>query len=204
MIRQINLLPAPPKRPLVSARHALLALLAWGALLAVQGWLGGRAVEAVQHTAERGAQALQEKQQLLLALQKKLGDGAQPTDIAAQIAALEPRTRVSRDLLARLKSGELGSLDGYGAQLSEFARLPPQGVWVTTVTVSDAGRALRVEGRALRKEQILPYAAMLNRAMRKYGIVLEDVEVAPLKQASTDAGDEALAPGTPIWTFKLY
>ncbi len=199
MARQINLLPAPPKRPLVSARNAALLLAAWGLLLAVQGWLGARAVDAAQLAAESGARNLQERQQLQTALQKKLGNDGQTSDVAAQIAALEPRTRVSRDLLARLKNGELGSLEGYGAQLTEFARVPAPGIWVTTITVPDAGRALRVEGRALHKEQVLPYAAALNRAMRKYGIVLKDVEIAPQKSVV-----DADAPSERVWTFKLY
>ncbi len=203
MSRQINLLPAPPKRPLASARHAALLLAAWAVLLALHGWLGSRAVDAAAVAADRSARELQERQQLRMALQEKLGDGGQPDDISAQIAALESRTQVSRDLLERLKSGELGSLKGYGAQLAEFARIPPHGVWLTRVTVSNAGRGLRVEGRALRKEQILPYAAVLNRAMHKYGIVLKDVEVVPLQPAGGDeAGPEAST--APVWTFKLY
>ncbi len=200
MSQQINLLPAPSKQPLASARNAALALAVWCVLLAVQGWLGGRAVDAARLSADRGAAELRERQQLLQALQKKLGAGEQPGDIAAQITALEPRTRISRDLLERLKNGELGSLDGYGAQLAEFTRIPQPGVWVTTVTISQAGRALRVEGRALRKEQILPYAAALNRVMGKYGIVLKDVEVAPLQPAIDEDGVAA----APVWTFKLY
>ncbi len=199
MARQINLLPTPPKPPLVSARNAALLLAAWGLLLAFQGWLGARAVDAAQLAAESGARNLQERQQLQTALQKKLGTDGPTNDVAAQIAALEPRTRVSRDLLARLKNGELGSLEGYGAQLTEFARVPAPGIWVTTITVSDAGRALRVEGRALHKEQVLPYAAALNRAMRKYGIVLKDVEIAPQKSVV-----DADAPADRVWTFKLY
>lgn len=200
MSQQINLLPAPPKKALASARNAALLLVIWCVLLAAQAWLGSSAVDAAQVATDRGARELQERQQLLLALQAKLGAGGQPNDIASQITALEPQTRVSKDLLERLKSGELGSLDGYGAQLAEFARIPQQGVWVTTATVSNAGRALRVEGHALRKEQILPYAAALNRAMRKYGIVLKDVEIMPMQQAI----EEDDAPAAPLWTFKLY
>lgn len=201
MTRQINLLPAPPKRPLFSARNATLVLLVWCAVLAIQVWLGERAVDAAKIAADRSARNLQERQQLQLALQKKLGSGGQAGDIATQIAALEPRTRVSRDLLARLKSGELGSLEGYSAQLTEFARIPAEGVWVTTVTVADAGRALRVDGRALRKEQVLPYAALLNRAMHKYGIVVKDVEITPLKQPASEDSDSTAVP---VWAFRLY
>ena len=199
MSQQINLLPKPPRRSPLSATNAAAALLLWAALLGGLVWAGARDVDAARTSADKVAAELASQRQLLQALQKKLGDNDNPHNLAAQIAALEPQTRVSRDLLERLKNGELGSLDGYGEQLTEFARVPQKGVWVTLVTVSNAGRALRIEGRALKKEQILPYAATLNAAMAKYGIVLKDVEVAPMQQTVDE--DQSVAP---VWTFKLY
>ena len=199
MSQHINLLPKPPKKPLLSAPNAAAALALWCVLLGLFAWSGSRDVDAARLRASQVAAELQSQQALLQALQKRLGDGAEPHDLAAQIAALEPQTRVSKDLLERLKNGELGSLDGYGRQLTEFARVPQNGAWVTLVTVTNAGRSLRVEGRALRKEQILPYAAALNAALAKFGIALKDVEVAPMQQTP----DEDLSDA-PVWTFKLY
>ncbi len=199
MSQHINLLPKPTKRTLLSAPHAAAGLALWCALLGLVAWSGSREVDTARLRADLVAGELQSQQVLLQALQKRLGDGAEPHDLAAQIAALEPQTRVSKDLLERLKQGELGSLDGYGRQLTEFARVPQKGVWVTLVTVSNAGRSLRVEGRALRKEQILPYAATPNAALAKYGIALKDVEVAPMQQTTDE--DQSVAP---VWTFKLY
>ena len=199
MSQQINLLPKPQRNLLLSAPHAAAALAFWCALLGVFAWSGSRDAEAARLRADKVAAELKSQQALLQALQKRLGDGAEPHDLAAQIAALEPQTRVSKDLLERLKNGELGSLDGYGRQLTEFASVPQKGAWVTLVTMSNAGRSLRVEGRALRKEQILPYAATLNAALAKYGIALKDVEVAPMQQTADE--DQSVAP---VWTFKLY
>ena len=199
MSQHINLLPKPQKNPLLSAPHAAAALALWCVLLGVFAWTGSRDAEAARIRADKVAAELQSQQVLLKALQKRLGDGAEPHDLASQIAALEPQTRVSKDLLERLKNGELGSLDGYGRQLTEFASVPQRGAWMTLVTVSNAGRSLRVEGRALRKEQILPYAATLNAALAKYGIALKDVEVAPMQQTADE--DQSVAP---VWTFKLY
>lgn len=199
MSQQINLLPKPPKKALLSAANAALIVLSCAALLGFLSWSGSRGVEAARLADQRSAQELTARQQMLQALQDKLGEADSPHDIGAQIAALEPQTRVSRDLLERLKTGELGSLNGYAGQLTEFASIPQRGVWVTMVTVSNAGRTLRVDGRALKKEQILPYAALLNGAMGKYGIALTHIEVAPLRQTVED--DESV---TPVWTFKLY
>lgn len=199
MSRQINLLPKPPKPSRLSALNIAAMLLVWGTVLGLQAWSGSRDIDAARANAGRIANELGAQRLLLQALQKKLGDGDGPQGLAAQIAALEPQTRVSKDLLQRLKNGDLGSLDGYGAQLTEFARVPQLGVWVTMVTVSNAGRSLRIEGRALKKEQILPYAAALNAAMSRYGIALNDIEVSPMQQTVDEDASRA-----PVWTFKLY
>ncbi len=199
MSQQINLLPRAPQAPALSARRALLGVGVWVLVLGAHVAWQSQAAEAARRDAESTAQALAQQEQLLLALQTRLGESANPNNIAAQIAALEPRTRVSRDLLARLKAGELGSLDGYGEELTELAALPRQGVWVTLVAVSNAGRTLRIEGRALRKEDVLPYAAALNDAVLKYGAQLNQIEIVPL-QAHPD--DDAAA--APVYVFKLY
>jgi hypothetical protein len=199
MSRQINLLPKPPQRALLSALNAAIILLIWCIALGLLTWSGSRDLDAARSAADNSAREQKSQQHLLRALQKKLGDSDNPHNLSAQIAALASQTRVSKDLLERLKNGELGSLDGYGEQLTELARVPQRGVWITLVTITHAGRSLRVEGHALRKEQILPYAATLNRTMVTYGIVLKDIEITPMQQ-NADA-DQPLAP---VWTFKLY
>ncbi len=199
MSQQINLLPRRARAPLLSATRAAILVLVWAAAIALQaGWQSQQADEARQ-AAEAAELALQQQKQLLLALQARLGESANPNNIAAQIEALAPQTRVSRDLLARLKAGELGGLDGYGAQLTELAALPKQGVWVTLVSISNAGRGLRVEGRALRKDDVLPYAGALNEAMARYGAQLNQLEVTPMQAHPAD--EPAAAP---VFTFKLY
>ncbi len=199
MSQQINLLRKPEKQPLLSAITAMLILLLWCIALGSFVWSGSRDLDTAQAATERSAQTLASQRQLVQALQKKLNDHDTQHSISAQIAVLEPQTLVSRDLLDRLRAGEFGSLNGYGDQLTEFARVPQKGVWVTRVTVSDAGRSLRVEGRALKKEQILPYAAGLNSAMKKYGIALTGVEVIPAPPTSDTPTSDAS-----IWNFKLY
>jgi hypothetical protein len=199
MSQQINLLRKPEKKPLLSAITAMLILLLWCIALGSFVWSGSRDLDTAQAAAERSSQTLASQRQLVQALQKKLNDHDTQHSISAQIAALELQTLVSRDLLDRLRAGEFGSLNGYGDQLTEFARVPQKGVWVTRVTVSDAGRSLRVEGRALKKEQILPYAAGLNSVLKKYGIALTGVEVIPALPTSDSPTSMAS-----IWNFKLY
>ena len=199
MSQQINLLPRAPHAPVLSARRALVGALVWALTLGAQVAWQVREADAARLAAESSEQELKQQKQLLLALQTRLDESANPNNIAAQIAALEPQTRVSRDLLARLKAGDLGSLDGYGEELTELAALPKQGVWLTMVAISNAGRTIRIEGRALKKEYVLPYAAALNDAVHKYGAQLNQMEVAPMQ---TNPDDEQSS--VPIYIFKLY
>ena len=199
MSQQINLLPRAQRSPVLSAQRALFGVLLWALTLGAQVAWQSRQADEARSAAEHSEQALKQQKQLLLALQTRLGESANPNNIAAQIAALEPRTRVSRDLLARLKAGDLGSLDGYGEELTELAALPKQGVWLTLVAISNAGRTLRIEGRALKKEYVLPYAAALNDVVHKYGAQLNQIEVAPM-QGNPDDEQASL----PIYVFKLY
>ena len=199
MSQQINLLPRAPRAPVLSARRALVGALVWALTLGAQVAWQVREADAARLAAESSEQELKQQKQLLPALQTRLGESANPNNIAAQIAALEPQTRVSRDLLARLKAGDLGSLDGYGEELTELAALPKQGVWLTMVAISNAGRTIRIEGRALKKENVLPYAAALNEAVHKYGAQLNQMEIAPMQ---TNPEDEQSS--VPVYVFKLY
>ncbi len=199
MSQQINLLPHAPSAPVLSARRALVGALVWAITLGAQVAWQARTADEARIAAETSEQELKQQKQLLLALQTRLGESANPNNIAAQIAALEPHTRVSRDLLARLKAGDLGSLDGYGEELTELAALPKQGVWLTLVAISNAGRTLRIEGRALKKENVLPYAAALNEVVHKYGAQLNQMEIAPMQ---TNPEDEQSS--VPVYIFKLY
>ncbi len=148
MSQQINLLPRTPRAPVLSARRALVGTLVWAITLGAQVAWQAREADTARSAAETSEQELKQQKQLLLALQTRLGESANPNNIAAQIAALEPQTRVSRDLLARLKAGDLGSLDGYGEERTELAALPMLGVWLTLVAISNGGHTLRIEGRA--------------------------------------------------------
>lgn len=199
MSQQINLLPRARRAPVLSARRALVGALVWVLTLGAQVAWQVHEADVARLAAETSEQELKQQKQLLLALQTRLGESANPNNIAAQIAALEPQTRVSRDLLARLKAGDLGSLDGYGEELTELAALPKQGVWLTLVAISNAGRTLRIEGRALKKENVLPYAAALNEAVHKYGAQLNQMEIVPMQ---THPEDEQSS--VPVYIFKLY
>jgi len=199
MSQHINLLPIVRRTAALSARRTALMLALWLLAWLGMGLWGQREIAETRQAAAHSTRQLHQQQALLKALQKQRGDNDATTDIAAQITALAPRTRVAHDVLARLKSGELGSLQGYDGHLTTLAGITQPGVWLAMIHISHAGRALRVEGRALQKEQVLRYAQAVNSAMQTYEAQFAQIEIAPLLPAP-DAN-----PGSaPVFSFKLY
>lgn len=196
MSQQINLLPRAPASPAVSAARALLLLSLWLLGLAIYGQWQKMQADQVHQMVLRTEQHLLGQQAIVQSLQRKLGEP--PGNLAAQIAALEPQTRVSKDILQRLKNGELGSIDGYGEQLEALAKISQPGVWLTAIIISNAGRSVHIEGRALQKNSVLNYARQLNLAMQKFDAQFSEVEILQLPPAQPQE-----APQPAIIAFKL-
>lgn len=197
MSQQINLLPRVPAPPAISATRSLLLVSLW--MLGMGGFGEWQKMQAdqLQHVALKTEQHLQAQQAIVQSLQRKLGEP--PGNMAAQIAALEPQTRVSKDILARLKNGELGSIDGYGEQLLALARIAQPGIWLTSITISNAGRNVLIEGRALRKNQVLLYAGQLNQAMEKFDTQFSEVDIGQIPPATPE-----YARQENIFSFRLH
>lgn len=197
MSQQINLLPRAPASPTVSAARALLLLSLWLLVLGIYGQWQKMQADQVHQMVLRTEQHLLGQQAIVQSLHRKLGEP--PGNLAAQIAALEPQTRVSKDILERLKNGELGSIDGYGEQLEALAKINQPGVWLTSIIISNAGRSMHIEGRALQKNMVLTYARQLNLAMQKFDAQFSEVEIVQLPPAQPQ---DAPQPG--ILAFKLH
>ncbi len=202
MSQHINLLPREPASPPLSAARAALGLLALVVLLGAFGWYEKAEADHQQQIAEQTARYLEGQKAMVQNLKKKLHDLDEPGGLSKQIAALEPRTRVSEDLLARLQTGELGNILGYSAQLKELAQIRQEGVWITTLLITNAGRTLRIEGRAMEKEQVLEYARRLNAALAKYDAGLTSMEIVPLDIARDNAPVGTLPER--VFSFRLY
>ena len=197
MSQQINLLPRAPAAPAVSAARSLLLLSVW--MLGMFGYGQWQKMQSdqLQQKVVRAEQHLQSQQAIVHTLQRRLGEP--PGNLAAQITALEPQTRVSKDILARLKNGELGSVDGYGEQLVALAKITQPGIWLTTINISNAGRSVQIEGRALKKEQVLAYAGQLNKAMKQFEMQFSEVDITQTESAQQENIKQAR-----LFKFKLH
>jgi Tfp pilus assembly protein PilN len=201
MSKQINLLVQAQGAPELSA---LRALIGFGVMIAVFlvyagiGWFGTARMGDV--VAQSDTELAREKA-TVKALEQKLGARPKLADIVAQIEALKPRAGESQELMNLLRGGE-GDSQGYSGHLTSLARISEDGVWLTAVTIGNAGKTVNLAGRSLRQESVLRYAQRLNEQFSAYGMQFSAVELTP-DVAKTDAAGGAAPPVT-SFVFKLF
>ena len=193
MSKQINLLAQAQAAPTLSALRALIGL---GVMLAA--FLGYAAVTWFE-TAQLGDTVTESNTQLaaektaVKALEQKVGARPKLADITAQIDALKARTGESQELLNLLRSGT-GESEGYSGHLTTLARISEDGVWLTTVTIGNGGKAVSLAGRSLHHEPLLRYVRRLNEQFSARGVQFSAVELtAPEVPAERAAADPALS-----------
>lgn len=197
MSQQINLLPRSPASPAISAKRSLLLLSLWLLCMLAYGEWQKMQADQLQQMVLSTEQNLQRQQAVVQSLQRRLGEPL--GNLATQIAALEPQTRVSKDIFQRLKNGELGSINGYGEQLEALATISHPGIWLTSIIISNAGRNVFIEGRALQKNKVLHYARQLNNALKRFDVQFSDIDIARVPSAQVQG-----TPQPELFAFKLH
>lgn len=197
MSQQINLLPRSPASPAISAKRSLLLLSLWLLCMLAYGEWQKMQADQLQQMVLSTEQNLQRQQAVVQSLQRRLGEPL--GNLATQIAALEPQTRVSKDILQRLKNGELGSINGYSEQLEALATISHPGIWLTSIIISNAGRNVFIEGRALQKNKVLHYARQLNNALKRFDVQFSDIDIARVPSAQFQG-----TPQPELFAFKLH
>lgn len=125
------------------------------------------------------------------------------TNYGAEIEALKPRAEAAQKMLDRVD--ELGSRQGYGRYFGALASVNEEGLWLSSVTVNKAGKAVGISGHALRRESVLHYAAQLNALFADAGVQFTALELAPESAGNPSAGKPG-EPGAALnaVAFKLY
>jgi hypothetical protein len=82
--------------------------------------------------------------------------------IDEEIARLEAEVRGRKEVMDVLGSGGLGDTHGFSEYLKAFARQSFEGIWLTGLSISSAGRDVALEGRALQAAYVPGYLKRLN------------------------------------------
>jgi len=117
------------------------------------------------HSAERLATQVDEQLELQREQVAKLAKGPVPTRsklLEAEVARLESEVKARQTSLQALSTGELGNTAGFSEFFAAFGRGTVSGVWLTAITIGDAGSELKVQGRALRADLMPAFLRALS------------------------------------------
>lgn len=187
MSQQLNLLPQAKNR----YSPALVALLILGlvAIMLLSAWGIKRSMLATARV-EEAASAAQLKD-ATAQLEERFR--ARSQQLNAEIDALRTRAAAAEQVLA-LSAG-VGKPEGYSPYFSLLGKLREEGVWLTGVTVNQAGKSMQLTGQALDKDALLRYTQRLNAAFADTGIQLSALEmVSQTIGSATPAGGAGTLP----------
>lgn len=200
MSQQINLLDRA-RAPVGSALAALavVAVVLLG-LLAYEIRLGVEAA-GLRKAADAGQRELDQVKAAMQAQRQRADANNDASAIKAEIAALKPKAEAVKQLVDPIRNGSLGNPEGYARYLGTLASVPEEGLWLTSVSITNAGKVMTLNGRALRNESVLKYAKRLNTAFAPQGVQFNSVEMTPENLMQTGA------TGKPVLTtvaFRLF
>ncbi len=207
MSMQINLFnPALLKQKAVftaaTMATSLAVLLVGVTALATYGRIS---VASLERQASAGAEQLAQRKTRQAAVQVEFAPRVKSQQVALQIAEAEAQMRALREVEVVLRRGEFGNTDGYAAYFKALARQSTDGLWLTGVTISGAGKQLGLLGRALEPTLVPAYITRLTREPVMQGksfgslqmnraVLLEQSGVAPAGDARPGNKSPELAP----------
>lgn len=181
MSQQINLVnfTLAPRVEHVTGRRCLHVMLAvtllTGAMAFVAQYASVRAMRLAAQQETRLAVVHAEAARLTREVAERRPD----PEVAAELQSLQAMIEGRRQLRVMLERGELDNTEGVSEYLRAFARRRMEGIQLTGLTISAAGRDIVVEGRAadarllpdylqrLREESVLREQAFATLAVRR-------------------------------------
>lgn len=197
MSQQLNLLPKAESR----YNPAAVALMILGVVvLALLATWGVKRSMLAAARADEVASAARLKEVSAQFEQRFRSRAAQ---INAEIEALKPRAAEADQVIA-LAAG-VGKPEGYSPYFASLAALREDGLWLSEVTVGQAGKSLQVSGQSLDKEAVLRYTQKLNTALAPTGITLTALDMTSqtlMPVGTAPAGDKG--GGLTVIKFSLH
>ncbi|MGB9110086.1 MAG: hypothetical protein WCC39_15485 [Telluria sp.] len=206
MSQQVNLFN-PALEPQTTRFSAASMALAGGALalgmVAMAGWAQLRLAQ-LQGEASVVAQRLEGAQKRLARVSAEFAPRGSDPALASQMATAEQRHAAIQHVARVIERGDLGNTRGYAEYFRALARQRADGLWLTAVSVGDAGRDFGVRGRAIDAAMVPGYLNRLRNEAILQGQAVGSMQIgeAPaLKQTGAD-GKESSVPA-PYVEFSL-
>lgn len=183
MSQQLNLLPKAKSR----YSPAIVALMILGVVvLAMLATWGIKRSMLAAARADEASSAARLKEVNAQFEQRFRSRAAQ---INAEIEALKPRAAEAEQVIV-LAAG-VGKPEGYSPYFSSLAAVREDGLWLSDVTVGQAGKSLQVGGQSLDQAAVLRYSQKLNTTFAAAGVKLTALEMTSQAGASAGGRDSA-------------
>ncbi|MEN9868289.1 MAG: hypothetical protein RL748_3879 [Pseudomonadota bacterium] len=196
MNAQINLLnPAlRKKKQQFSARIMLLTLACLG--FGMLCWTGYVlfATHNLELQALRAKTLLSQAKEDLAKVTAEKVPRAKNARLEAQVKDMESRVLGLLKVSSELKKGDFGNASGYSGYLRAFAQQRMDGIWLTSVSVSDSGNDIGLQGEALQAVLLPQYLQRLSKEEVLRGKAFESLEMQ--RKAAPQATAGAALPQT--------
>ena len=165
MAQQLNLLNLSLRRVRTKLNATTMLMAAAAIYAAFSAWNTSetsdkKGLEARKSEAEtRLTQSKADLEKSTQAAKKKDPDKRLIDDIAK----LELKLQVQREVLTALETGGLGNSEGFARYIAALARQRVEGVWLTKVGMNAVDNQLTISGRLLSAELLPQYIKALNR-----------------------------------------
>lgn len=189
MSQQLNLLSTENE----GLSPAVIALLVLG--FVVLALLVAYGVKQAMLSSARNAEIASAAQLKEVSAQLRQKIQVREDKLNAEIAALKPKATESEQVLKL--AATLGRVEGYSPYFSTLATVRESGVWVTSATVSKAGKSFKISGQSLDKDAVIRYTQRLNAALATSDIQLSSLEMTTQPLGSVRV-DEKRDPATAI------
>lgn len=180
MSQQINLYQPAFRRQekRFSSRRLPLALVA--VVLACAAFYGYAAMKTreLESLAREAAGGVETQRRQLAELTAKFPGQGPSKVLESEVARLQAELQKRQQLAGALSTGDLGNRAGFSGFLAALGQRGIPGVWLTGVTIGDAGASLQVEGRALRAELVPAYLKSLGAEPMMQGRRIAELKVA--------------------------
>ena len=186
MSQQINLFdPSLRTRraPLDAATMVIAFVVLVAALLGYQQY-AKRQLIVVQAQAESANAQLKQLQARLTQL-GATKPRAPNKALQEEIARAETTVRNWQQLVDRLKGTGIGNTQGHARFLEALAKQHAEGVWLTSIAVSEAGE-FALQGRMVRPELLGGYIELLNREEALRGRAIGQLNIAEKEDARSE------------------
>lgn len=185
MSQQLNLLP----KDTGGISPAKLALMVMGAVVvAVFITWGTKRGMLVSVRADEAASAAQ-LHQISTQLEERVR--TRSTELKAETDALRTRAEAAKQLLNL--AATTGRAEGYAPYFAVLTTVKEEGLWLTDVAVTNAGKSLLLQGNSLDNAAVVRYSTRLNKALADTGTELTTLELSPQPvgiAANTGSGDK--------------